>query len=102
MEQEGDLFIPRTLQMFGRLTAEEGSMCACMCVYLAEAALLLSGLCSANVFVKKTKVRDLAIPPVTFNLNREPLLSFLVYVLHHISFTLSPVFVYRVFSAAIT
>lgn len=30
-----------------------------------------------NVFVKKTKVHDLAIPPVTFNLNTEaPLLSF--------------------------
>ncbi|KAL1249963.1 hypothetical protein QQF64_020968 [Cirrhinus molitorella] len=29
VEQEGDLFIPRTLQMFGRLTAEEGN-----CVYI--------------------------------------------------------------------
>lgn len=33
-KQEGDLFIPRTLQMFGRLTAEEGSMCMCACVYV--------------------------------------------------------------------
>lgn len=28
-----------------------------------------------NVFVKKMKVRDLAIPPVTFNLNTEALCS---------------------------
>lgn len=62
-----------------------------------------------NVFVKKMKVRDLAIPPVTFNLNTEAhcsasrggkVMQFdhnLGYISYHISFTLSPMFVYCIF-----